>query len=150
MNYLNYHVLSYFHYDLEKLLDEFNNYYTIKQYEIPTYYQTIFMYFTHLSEIGLQILIKSQFNVKDARQMVQILPAHLRLYTEQDFIQNMQQLRLPPIHYYGLFIYSYYFYEIYIDYLKNNYEKSLNHLASQLPIVEANIHLLNRIIRQQR
>jgi len=76
MNPLTYHVLAYFNYDIEKLLDEFNHYYNIKYYEIPTYYQTTFMYFTHLSEIALQHLIKHRFPVKQAKALTRVLPGH--------------------------------------------------------------------------
>lgn len=146
MNPLNYHVLAYFNYDSELLLDEFNHYYNIKQQEIPPYYLSIFMYFTHLSELGLQILIKNNYHFKQAQEISGILPAYIKIYTEDEFLYNMQRLKLKPLHYYGLFLYAYYFFEIYIDFLKNGYEKSLNHLSHQLPVIEANIRSLNRLL----
>jgi hypothetical protein len=142
-----YQVLSYFKYDIEKLLDEFNNYYSIKQVRMPNHFRTIFLYFSNLSEIGLQSLIHSQFDVKNAKQITKVLPSYPNRLTSKELRQNMSQLQMNPVHYEGLFTFSYYFYEIFLNYVKNNQAKPLLHLGSQMPIIENNIQLLKETIK---
>jgi len=59
-------LIQYFNYDLEVLLDEFNNYYALKYNQLPLYVQALYLYFSHLAENSLELLIKSQFNYKQA------------------------------------------------------------------------------------
>lgn len=140
-------ILTYFNYNLEALLDEFNNYYNIKHHEMPRYIQTFFHYFTNLSEIGLQHLIRTHFPVSDARQIHLVLPNHEKRYTKDEFFQNMHAINLHPDHYYGLFIFSYFFYERFLDYIKFAYEKPVENIITQIPTIEANILYLLKIIK---
>lgn len=140
-------ILSYFKYDMESLLNEFNNYYNIKHQEMSRYLQTFFYYFSNLSEIGLQILIHSQYPIHEAKVLHLVLPNHEKIYTSNEFIQNMNQLNLRPEHYYGLFIFSYFFYERFLDYIKFGYEKPVEHIITQIPIIETNILTLLEVIK---
>lgn len=144
----NERVLTYFKYDLEKLLDEFNTYYNIKHQEIPLYFRSIFLYFTNLSEIGLQTLLHANYNTHNAQELFYVLPSHLKVYTRDELLENMNQLGLSPIHYYGLFLFSYYFYETFLEYIKMSVERNLIELTTQIPNVETNALLLLEIIKR--
>jgi hypothetical protein len=148
MERTNFNVLSYFNYDIERVLDEFNNYYNIEYHKIPTYFRTIFLYFTNLSENSLQTLIQAKYDIKNAQDLMKIIPIHKRELTSQDIMKNMQQVKLTPLQYYGLYCFSYYFYEVFLDYIKFNNPKPLNKLASQIPIIEGNINRLKIIIKK--
>jgi hypothetical protein len=148
MERTNFNVLSYFNYDIERVLDEFNNYYNIEYHKIPTYFRTIFLYFTNLSENALQTLIQAKYDIKNAQDLMKIIPIHKRALQSQEIINNIQQVKLPPTQYYGLYCFSYYFYEVFLDYIKFNNPKPLTKLASQIPIIEENITLLKTIIKK--
>lgn len=140
-------ILTYFKFDMETLLNEFNNYYNIKYKDMPLYLQTFFLYFSNLSEIGLQILIKSNYPIREAKHLHLILPCFERVYTREELLKNMQELQLHPVHYYGLFIFSYFFYERFLDFIKFGYEKPLDGIITQIPTIESNILTLLDIIK---
>lgn len=143
----NFSVLAYFNYDLEKLLDEFNHYYTIKYSAIPIYFRTIFLYFSNLSEISLQELIHSQFDVHKATILEKILPAHKQILTPEIVFRNMRDTNLPAIHYANLFRYCYFFYELFLTYIQTEQERNLIVLASQMPIIEYNLNLVAKVTK---
>lgn len=148
----NYGILNYYNYDIEKVLDEFNNYYNIKQRKIPIHFQTIYLYFSNLSERSLRTLIQSNYNIKNAKEITRLIPIYQDYLTKDQIIQNMNDLNVTPMQYYGLISYSYYFYEVFLYYIRNDQEKQLIHLASRIPIIEYNLKLIERLIKspQQR
>jgi len=83
-------LIEYFNYDLEKLLNEFNNYYVTRSQKIPLQIQTLFIYFSHLAENSLQLLINLNYNYKYAMDIVNVPSIYIKPYSEEEKQADMQ------------------------------------------------------------
>ncbi|HEY8364852.1 MAG TPA: hypothetical protein VIK84_04700, partial [Haloplasmataceae bacterium] len=86
-------LIEYFDYDLERLLNEFNNYYVLKAKNLPLYIQSLYLYFSHLAENSLQLLITENFNHKKAIDILYVPNMYIKPYSEEEinsFLKNYQ------------------------------------------------------------
>lgn len=142
----NENVIKYFKYDLEKILDEFNNYYNLKNTKIPLHIQVLYLYFSNLSENSLQLLINSNYNVKNALDIEYIPSFYTKAYNQQEINVIVKKSNIKPIHFYGLAAFSLYFFELFLKYIKYNHEGSLKVLFKNIPIVEHNLNLIHNLV----
>ncbi|MDF2700725.1 MAG: hypothetical protein K0Q49_2288 [Haloplasmataceae bacterium] len=146
MNFDKISIIEYFNYDLEKMIDEFNNYYVLKAIKIPTHIQSLYLYFSHLAENSIQLLINSNYNVKNAFDIVNIPGIYIKPYSTEEINQFFQKTRLNHKHFYGLAGFSMYFFDIFYQYIKFNDAKGLDILFKNIPIVEQNLGLIHTLI----
>lgn len=146
MNLNNKSLIEYFNYNLEKLLNEFNNYYVLKSANLPLYIQSLYLYFSHLAENSLQLLINNKFNYQYALDIVNIPNIYIKTYSEQEINLFLKNFRHNPQIFYGLAGFPLYFFTFFLNYIKYNDENGLILLFKNIPIIESNLHLIRQII----
>lgn len=139
-------LIEYFNYDLEKMLDEFNNYYVLKSPKIPLNIQVLYLYFSHLAENSLELLINSKYNVKSAIDIVNMPIIYIKPFSDTELNSFLQKYRVNPKHFYGLLGFSLYFFEFFLQYIKYNNDKYLNELFKNITIIENNLKLIRKIL----
>lgn len=146
MEFSKNNLIEYFNYDLEKLLDEFNNYYVLKSAKIPLQYQVLFLYFSHLAENSLQLLIDIKYNIKYATAIINIPSIYIKPYSRQEINHFLQKMGVNPKQFYGLTGFSLYFFEIFLQYIRYNDEKELLVILKNIPVIEKNLRTIYKII----
>lgn len=139
-------LIQYFNYDLEVLLDEFNNYYSLKYNQLPLYIQAIYLYFSHLAENSLELLIKNQFNYKQAYDIVNVPRIYKKHFTEAEIHSYLKSYRPRGEIFYGLIGYPLYFFEAFLDYIRYEHEKRIHKILTNIPIIEDNLRLIRKLL----
>jgi len=139
-------LIEYFNYDLEKLLNEFNNYYVTRSQKIPLQIQTLFIYFSHLAENSLQLLINLNYNYKYAMDIVNVPSIYIKPYSEEEINQFLKNYRPNAEVFYGLTGFSLYFFDIFLSYVKYNQENDINLLFKNIPIIEENLRQIRKLV----
>jgi hypothetical protein len=139
-------LIEYFNYDLEKLLNEFNNYYVLKATKLPLYIQTLFLYFSHLAENSLQLLINNKYNYQNAIDVINVPNIYIKPYNETEINNFLNNYRQNPQIFYGLAGYPLYFFTNFLAYVKYNQEKGLNLINKNIPNIEHNLNLIRKYI----
>ncbi len=139
-------LIEYFNYDLEKLLNEFNNYYILKSPKLPLHIQALYLYFSHLAENSLELLIKLNFNYQNAHDIVNVPSIYIKPYSESEINQFLKNYQPNSKIFYGLTGFSLYFFEYFLQYAKFNQENDIQILFKNIPIIEANLKLIHKLI----
>lgn len=139
-------LIEYFNYDLEKLLNEFNNYYVLKSPKLPLQIQTLYLYFSHMAENSLQLLIKLNYNYKYALDIVNVPSIYIKPYSETEINQFLKNYRPNAQIFYSLAGFSLYFFEIFLKYVKYNQDKDIYLLFKNIPIIEENLNLIHKFV----
>lgn len=139
-------LIQYFNYDLEVLLDEFNNYYALKYNQLPLYVQALYLYFSHLAENSLELLIKRQFNYKQAYDIVNVPRIYKKRFTETEVYNYLKNYQPRGEIFYGLIGYPLYFFEALLDYIKYEQERGIHKILMNLPIIEENLRLIRKLL----
>ena|SRR5690554_3163344 len=146
MNFNKNSLIEYFNYNLENLLNEFNNYYIMKSRKLSLFIQTLYLYFSHLAENSLQLLINNNFAYQNALDIINIPNIYIKPYSKEEinlFLKNYQQ---NPQIFYGLSGFPLYFFKFFLNYIKYNDDKGLNLLFKNIPIIEENLDLIRKQI----
>ncbi len=138
-------LIEYFNYDLEKLLNEFNNYYVLKSPKIPLHIQSLYLYFSHLAENSLHLLIDLNYNYQHALDIINIPNIYIKPYKEEEINKFLHNYRSNTKIFYGLAGFSLYFFEAFLAYVKYTQEKNIYLIFKNIPIIEEN---LNKIRKQ--
>ncbi len=139
-------LIEYFNYDLEKALDEFNNYYVLKSPKIPLNIQVLYLYFSHLAENSLAFLINYNYNIKSAVDIINMPIIYIKPLSEVEIYNFLQKYQINPRHFYGLVGFSLYFFEFFLQYIKYNNDKYLFELYKNIPIIEDNLKLIRKFL----
>ncbi len=139
-------LIEYFNYDLESLLNEFNNYYVLKAAKLPLYIQSLYLYFSHLAENSLQLLIVNNFNYKKAYDIVNVPNIYIKPYSEEEINRFLKNYRPNGQIFYGLAGFSLYFFEFFLNYVKYTHEKGIHILLKNIPIIEDNLSLIRKLL----
>lgn len=139
-------LLEYFNYNLETLLNEFNNYYITKSPTIPIFIQTLYLYFSHLAENSLQLLIKNKFNYQNALDILNTPNIYQKPYTQTEIQYFLRNYQHNPQIFYGLVGFPLYFFVFFLKFIKYNDDKDLNLLLKNIPIIENNLNMIRQLI----
>lgn len=139
-------LIQYFNYDLEKLLNEFNNYYVLKSPKLPLHMQSLYLYFSHLAENSLDLLINEKYNYQHALDIVNIPNIYIKPYSEEEINRFLNNYRPNTKIFYGLAGFSLYFFESFLAYVKYNQEKDINEINKNIPIIEKNLSKIRKLL----
>lgn len=139
-------LIEYFDYDLERLLNEFNNYYVLKAKNLPLYIQSLYLYFSHLAENSLQLLITENFNHKKAIDILYVPNMYIKPYSEEEINSFLKNYQANTKIFYGLAGFSLYFFVYFLAYIKYSDEKGINLILKNIPIIEKNLNLIHRLL----
>ena len=80
-------ITEYFNYDLEKIIDEFNHFYSAHQQTLTPHFQSLYLYFSHLAENSIQLLINSNYNVNHALDIDYVPSIYIKPYSKEEINQ---------------------------------------------------------------
>ena len=146
MEYTENSLIKYFNYDLEKLLNEFNNYYVLKSGKLPSYIQALFLYFSHLAENSLHVLIDNNYNIRYAKEIEYVPKIDRKVFTAEEMTAIIRNKPLNPVIFYALTGFSLNFFEKFLLYIKYGDEKGIHLLLKNLPVIEDNLHLIRGLL----